>query len=338
MLYETGGYIMVKEKYRYWIIGIVIAFALHFIGGIFAGTPENPNRKTITVNAPTQMQPAFTRTLEKLKMDGDYTIEFTTNKALADFVVSEGKNAEGELIAYSPFIALFNWDSDLKNQYVEQGIFVESQISSEEYDFDFKKVIEEIVSSTGSDFKVYYPAKNTNYWDEFYAFLLFTVNDGYYPKNDTDLQKAEEIIEKFLTSKNAEPIDNNNLKRLSGINQHTIYFMTYVDLAELTKNTGLNNYRIMYPKAVVYHNYYASFNENGKILFDIMYEAKAGILESYDHVGYGMLKGQYYNTPYTSGTYRCYNSDYSTGVRSTYNGVEIPEDVVITTTNKEDAR
>lgn len=329
---------MVKEKYQYWILGIVIAFALNFVGGLFTAPPENPNRKTITVNAPVQMQSAFTRTLEKLKMDNDYTIEFTTNKTLADFVVSEGKGAEGELIAYSPFIAVFNWDSDLKKQYVEQGIFVESKIDSGEYDFDFKKVIEEIISTTDSDFKIYYPAQNTSYWEEFYAFLLFTVNDGYYPKNDTDLQKAEEIIEKFLNSRNAESINNSNLKRLSGINEDTIYFMTYVDLAELYKNTSMNNFRIMYPKTVVYHNYYATFNENGKILFDAMYEQYSSFLETYNHVGYGLINSRYYNTPYTSSTYSFYNSDYSTGVRSKYNGVEIPEDAIITTTNKEGTR
>lgn len=315
---------MVKEKYGYWIAGIVVAFVLNLIGGFFAPQPVNPNRQTITVNAPPRMQAAFNSTLEVLKLDNDYVLEFTEDNN-ANFVVTEGKNATGELFAYSPFIAIFNWDSDLKEQCVEKGYFVESKTDSGEYDLDFKKIINESISSQGSSFKIYYPSKESVYWDEFYDFLLFTVNDGYYPKNSSDMKTASETIEKFLDAKNTESIASSGLKRLNSISENSIYFMTYVELADLYSNNGFSRFRIMYPQTVVYHNYHASFDETGKILFDMLSQENSGFFESYNHTGYSMLNSKCYNTPYTSGVSRFYNTDYATGKRSTYNGVEIPE-------------
>lgn len=326
---------MVKEKYGYWIFGIVLAFVLHLIGGFFTPQPVNPNQQAITVNAPLRMQEAFNNTLETLKLDNDYVLEFTEDDH-ANFVVTEGKNATGDLIAYSPFVAVFNWDSDQKDQCIEQGYFVESKIDSGEYDLDFNKIITESISSNGSNFKIYYPAQNSVYWDEFYDFLLFTVNDGYYPKNVSDKNSADEIINKFLNAKNTEQINASGLKRLSTISENSIYFMTYVELADLYSNNGLTHFRIMYPKTVVYHSYYANFDKTGKMLFDWLIESHSGFLESYNHTGYDMLYNKDYNTPYTSGVPRCYNTDYATGKRNTYNGVEVPEITISPDTTAEE--
>lgn len=309
-----------KQKYKFWALGIVVGVLMILIQSIFA-KPDATNRTVITVNAPEAMHIALESTLKNTKLDRKYLLEFT-NSSDANFVVTEGANATGELIAYSPIIAVFNSDKDLYQQYCDQEVFVQSNLNDDYTDFDFKKIIDNIASGQ-SDLKVYYPAKNSTCWDEFYSFLLFTVNDGYYPKTTTDTAEASKKIEQFLSSKNTEAINNATLERSNGIPKNSIYFMTYVDLVNLYKNSGLESCRIMYPKTVVYHNYRVNFDETGNILFDALKAPEKGFFATNQPAGYAQLYYSYYNTTYTTGTSSY--SDNIVGKRNAYNGVEIPE-------------
>lgn len=312
----------VKEKYKFWALGIAVGIVLLFIQNVFlVPKAERQNRKEILVNAPENMQAALEQTLKDVRLDDDYVLKFTDSKQ-ANFTVNQGLNAKGELIAYSPFVAVFNSDKDFQKGLKSQEIFVKSEVDSNEFDFDFKKVMDTIVQGESS-FKVYYPAKDSVYWDEFYSFLLFTVNGGYYPKNGTNMEEAVNTVEKFLNSKNAEPINEQALIRNSGISKNSIYFMTYVDLARLYRISSLQSFKIMYPTSVVYHSYYADFDETGKVLFDALYEAEKGILAVKSHSGYDNLCSAYFNTLYSNGV-----NDFTgngVGQRNIFNGVEIPQ-------------
>lgn len=311
----------VKEKYKFWALGIAVGIVLLIINNIFLiPKTERQNRTEILVNAPDQMHEALTQTLKDVRLDDEYVLKFT-DSAQANFTVNQGLNAKGEIIAYSPFVAVFNSDKDYIKDLKSQEIFIKSEVDSEEFDFDFKKVIDQIIQGK-TNFKVYYPAQNSVYWKEFYSFLLFTVNDGYYPKSGTSMENAVEAVEKFLNSKNAEPINEQALIRNSGIPKNSIYFMTYVDLARLYKISSLQSFQIMYPTSVVYHSYYADYDETGKVLFDSLYEAEKGLLATKYHAGYDNLCSAYYNTLYSNGVYDF--SDSSHGKRNIYNGVEIP--------------
>lgn len=313
----------VKEKYKFWVIGIVVGCILLVINS-FVNRPkpqkESVQPTEILVNAPESMHGAFQTTLKDLRITDEYVLKFTDSKN-ANFTVTEGADAEGELLAYSPFVAIFNSDGDLENQRIQEEIFVQSQSDSNYNDFNFKKVIDNIVSGSDTNLKVYYPAKDSVYWDEFYNFLLFTVNDGYYPKNESDMANAQDVIEKFLNSKNAQPTDTTAIKRNNGIPKDSVYFMTYVDLANLYNSTGLKNYKIFYPTSVVYHNYYASFDKKGELLFNFLSQTGKGLF-GYENTGYLNLKINYFHTLYTNSTN---NFDKYSGFRETFNGVEIPK-------------
>lgn len=313
----------VKEKYKFWVIGIVVGCILLTINS-FINRPKSPKESgestEILVNAPESMHEAFQTTLKDLRLTDDYVLKFTDSKN-ANFTVTEGPEADGQLIAYSPFVAVFNSDEDLEQQRIKEEIFVQSKSDSNYNDFNFKKVIDNIVSGSDTSLKVYYPAKDSVYWDEFYSFLLFIVNDGYYPKNESDMANAQDVIEKFLNSKNAEPIDTTAMRRNNGIPKDSVYFMTYVDLANLYEATGLKNYKLFYPTSVVYHNYYAKFDKTGELLFNFLSQTGKGLF-GYENTGYLNLKYRYFHTLYTNSTN--YFDRYS-GVRDTFNGVEIPK-------------
>lgn len=326
-----------KQKYKFWALGIAVAMVFMLISNIFKA-PDLSNQVTITVNAPENMHSAFELTLSRLKMEKDYRVQFTNDSTTANFVVTEGSNASGELIAYSPFVAVFNSDEDLYEKMVNEEIFVPSQVDSDWDDFDFKKIMDQILSTSGSNIKVYYPSKDSAYWDEFYSFLLFTANDGYYPKEGSNMERVQKVVDDFLSSKNAEPISSASLKRINSVPQNSIYFITYADLAYLYQTSGISNIIVMYPKTVVYHSYYMTYDEIGKVLYDCLSTPLSTFSHSYSNTGYEMLYYYgYFNTKFTSGTSRFSHANYNDiKKRDLYNGVEIPDVTVNNDSNKED--
>lgn len=317
---------LIKQKYRFWVIGIIIAMIFTVISNI-SKAPEPAERTVITINAPENMQSGFQKTLEKLKVEKQYELQYTDNPN-ANFTVSEGSNANGELIAYSPFVAVFNSDEKLYDNLVKEEIFVPSKVDSDWDDFDFKKIMDQSLSTDGSSFKIYYPSQDSDYWDEFYNFLLFTANDGYYPKAGTNMEETVKTVEEFLSCKNVEPVSSNSLKRINSIPQNSIYFITYADLAYIYRTSGISGFIVMYPKTVVYHSYYMTYDETGKVLYDFLNEPFESFFNGcYDHVGYDMLYYySYLNTRFNSGTVRFTSTNYNDiRKRDQYNAVEIPE-------------
>lgn len=310
-----------KNRILTWIVAVGVAGIFLLISNWLTPPEANPNRTTILVKAPEPVVTAFQNAFERLGLNRDYAIEATDDVTEANFVVREGMNKEGKLIAYSPIVAVFNEGSDYKDSLVEKEIFVTSEVNSDYEDFDFNKVIQEAVSGKGCEFKVYYPSKDSDSWEEFYNFMLFTVNDGYYPGTAEEMEKAKQIADEFLNSKYAEPFNNNTIERSNGIPKNSIYFMAYADLARVYEQSGGFSCRVMYPKTVVYHSYYATYDELGKLVYDCLDADVTGFFSLYN-VGYTYLRNEGYNTRYSTYVFGIGNNVY--GQRSTFNGVEIP--------------
>lgn len=314
-----------NKKYLFWGVALLVGFILLIIDSKPKPIPDS-NKTTIYVNAPKNMHTAFTETLIDTGIDSEYKIEFTNEVSKANFIVRQGEKEEGELLAYSPIITVFNGSWELYDEYKEKQIFVESQVDEYEYDLDFKKVMDDILLGQNSDIKVYYPDRNSEMWDEFYDFLLLTINDGYYPK-DKEMEYAKSRVEAFLDCKNTQPINISGIEKLSGLSKNDIYFMTYADFANLNNYSLQNSYRIMYPKAVVYHNYYAIFDKIGEILYEALDKEQKGLFGS-SHIGYINLGSSYYNTKYESGIPgNRFITDNVIGIRGRFNGVEIPKTI-----------
>lgn len=297
-------------------IGICLAVLIILIS---KPTYENPNKTKILVNAPSQMISAFQVAFDELGWDKDYIIESTDNVDEANFIVYEGVNQPGEVIAVSPLVAVWGSDNKQYNSLAERGYFVKSESDSRYLDFDFNKVITEIINDNDSDFRIYCPSEDSPSWEEFCAFLFFTVNDGYYPKSDEEIAQSKEIIEKFLNSKYVIPYDNSIIEYCNGIAKNSIYFMTYADLDRVYTFSGGLACQIMYPKYVVHHSYYATYDEIGRLIYESLEKDKRGYV---DNVGNYYLRFRGYTTKnYTD------NADIGDGVygkRKVYNTVTIP--------------
>lgn len=313
-----------------WGIGICLAVLFILISN---ATYENPNKTKILVKAPSQMISSFQCTFDKLRWDKDYIIESTDNVDEANFVVYEGVNQPGEIIAVSPIVAVFNSDGEYIDSLTEKGYFVTSESDSSYLDFDFNKVIQEIVNGNDSDFRIYCPSEDSASWEEFCAFLFFTVNDGYYPKSDEEIAQSKEIIEKFLNSKYVIPYDNSTIYSCKGIAKNNIYFMTYADLDRVYTFSGGLACQIMYPKYVVHHSYYATHDEVGRLV----YESLEKDIAMYDNIGYYYLLFSGYtskNNPVDAeigngvlGKRKIYNTVTIPGTKTLYEDIDVIQTV-----------
>lgn len=305
-----------KLRILIWSIALVVAVIMLIISN---ATYENPNKTTIFVKAPETMVSAFERAFDKLKLDKDYIIEAVTDEKMANFVVREGITQEGDLIAYSPFVAVFNPLEEYYKQLSEEEILVKSATDGDYNDLDFLKVVNMAIEGKDCRFKIYYPSKDSDSWEEFYSFMLLTVNDGYYPTEATELEESKSKVEKFLSTKYAEPFNNNTLQRSNGIPKDSIYIMAYSDLVRVYKQTGGFNCRIIYPMTTVYHSYYATYDELGKIIYDCLGTPIENLSISTKGIGYSYLREYGYNT--RNSMYVC---SVGTGPRQYFNAVEIP--------------
>ena len=320
-----------QNKWRYIIWGIAIGVAVIFliIAAIVNSVKNPPQKQIIYVKAPDQMITAFNNTFKELDLNEDYVIECTSDESKANYCVSSNvKGNKGKQIAYSPIVSVFNADESLYESLIKEKYLVEYEKESDYYDLDFNKIINEIITN-GSKFKIYYPAENTELWEEFYNLLLFTVNGESFPRNAEELKICQEKIDKFLNSKNVDSIDISNLKQFNGFSKNSIYFMTYADLGHFFDINGGISCRVIYPKVTVYEGYYASYEEIGKVINDALYtENNSFFGVSSDNIGLYYLRTKHYNTEYHSNTYTI-NSSVLGDKRSVFNGVQIPNSEIL---------
>lgn len=314
-----------KGRYIIWGIALGVAVIFLIIASIVNAVKNPAEKKTIFVNAPEQMITAFNNTFEELNLDKDYAIQYTEDLNKANFSVTATKTDNSQKqIAYSPIISVFNADDNLYESLIQKKYLVQFEEGSDLYDLDLNKIIDEIITEEGSEFKIYYPAKNIELWEEFYSFLLITVNDGNYPKQPEELKVCQEKIDKFLNSKNVEPIDISNLKQFNGFSKNSIYFMTYADLGHFFEVNGGISCRLIYPKTTVYEGYYASYDELGKVLYDSLYtETNSFFGISSNYIGLYYLRTEHYNTEYQANTFKISDAVAGSG-RGEFNGVQIP--------------
>lgn len=318
-----------KLRIKLWALAVVIALILAQCDRI-QNTPE-VELETINVNVPVAMQSAFEQTLADTELNEKYEIHFTNKEA--NFTVTTQKSDSSEVIAYSPVVAVFNEDEELYQSYIEKEIFVPSETEPEAYDFDFQKIMKDIIENPKSEYKVYYPDNSVCDWNVFYAFLLYSANDGCYPSEGTNMEETKERVEAFLESKNTEAISRESLNKIQGFAKNSVYFISLADVGYIYENERVPC-RIMYPKTVIYCHYYASFDEIGKILFDSLGEKTSGgfLGTTKEYTGYYNLNayGNYFVRHYRASVSISYSSGrytyYLPGLRENFNAVEVPQE------------
>lgn len=270
---------MRKGRIWFWILCLAVALGLYVGEGWFRDiTAEKP---PLYVYAPKDMKSAFKRALKCAGMKGDYKIVITEDAATANIVVETDKEFDPEYmeLAYSPFVVAYsNEDNNVKNM-VKAGLLKDAFFDDDYKEIDFIKVIDEVLdkgqwSTFGvknmGNLHVYYPAPGSEFYSDYYDFMLVTVNGGFYPKDEESLKKAIEKIALFEKSDYTEGVSNydEKLERSGGFMENTFWLIPEKlagDLASSNSEYGA----LFYPTTTVYTHWYIKADELGMKLVDV---------------------------------------------------------------------
>lgn len=328
---------MRKKRLSQWGVA-VIACALLFAAGKYvdylATKPPEPEKQVITVNAPADMESAFKDALVVAEMDDTHKIVMT-DQVDANICIGYGmQNDESyQKMAYTPFIVAYNTSSEHQKKLRKSGVFVESPYDDNFLEVDVLKIIDEAIGEgkwanfglkDENEFKVFYPDENSVYWNDFYDFLLVTVNDGQYPKNEEEMENAKEIIRQFLDSEYTEGVTDfyEQVARTSGFPSSAFYILTEKDALVICSKQR-ETADIYYPIKTVYFNYYVKGDDVGKQIVEILGKSKTEFLASYDfyrELSYERYRSANYSMLSSTESYTSYERD-------VYNVAKIPVNV-----------
>lgn len=255
------------KRLIFWALCICISLILGYINNEYY-----KEKAKVMVYAPEDMKKAFSAALKEAGLSSNYRIVITTEKEKADICVDYSKENDESYtkFAFSPFVVSYNTEENHIKDLKEAGVLIESEYYTSEkyYDIDFKKVVDEVIEegkweNLGVDdkklttIKIFYPAESTIYWDDFYDFMLVTVNNGNYPETLEELENAEEYVERFFKSSFTEPVTDfeEQVVRTNGFPESSFYVFPEKLGFDVSSDTG-NYTRFFYPTTTVNFNYY----------------------------------------------------------------------------------
>ena len=303
-----------------------------------ATKPPEPEKQVITVNAPADMERAFYDALLVAEMEDTHRIVMT-DQTDANICVGYGmQNDESyQKIAYTPFVVAYNTSSDNQKKLKKAEVFVESPYDEDLLEVDVLKIINEAIGEgkwanfelkDEIELKVFYPSEDSVYWNDFYNFLLVTVNEGVYPKTESEKENADEIIKQFLDSEYTEGVTDfyEQVERTGGFPTSAFYILTEKDVLDICGKQS-KNANIYYPINTVYFNYYVKGDDVGMQLINVLDKVKEGFFYNDDF--YARLADVGYRSAQYSKLTK--SEGYAYYERDVYNVVKIPENVEFAT-------
>ncbi len=318
-----------KKRIISWIVYLIFAGVLLVLDNFDIMNTLFKEKTSITVYAPSDMEKAFKAALKTSGLSSDYKIEITSNPN-ANLCVAYGKENDPSYtkFAFSPFVIAYNTDDDYLDALKESNILIPSKFQKDYFEIDFLKVINEVIkegnwSNLGivdlEKIKVFYPSEETVYWNDFYDFMLVTVNNGNYPKTEIELQKSIEAINKFINSPYTDAVSDfyEQVSRVGGFPESAFFILPEKTLFSIYNRSASNGstylVQVLYPTATVYFNYYIKGDNLGQSIISAFETSKF----------YSKLHGQDYrsiqqpNISYSNGKYIF-------GKRNIYNVIKIP--------------
>jgi len=323
------------KKVFWWVLGVIVAGLFWRVGEYAdyqATLPTEAEKQAITVYAPEDMETAFNNALKVANLEETHKIVMVEdNNANICVEYAKQNDADYQKLAFTPFVVAYNTSSNNKKKLAEVKVLLESPYDDDYLEVDFLKIINEAIGEgkwanlnleDENELKIFYPGEDTIYWHDFHDFLLVTVNNGKYPKTETEMQKAEETIEKFINSDCTEGVTNfyEQVQRTGGFPTSVIYILTEKDALDICSKQS-KNANTYYPTNVVYFNYYIKVDENGKQISDYFDKIKGGFPSDYNFF-HRLAEKRYRNDKYSDLKASSDNVGYE---RDIYNAVKIPK-------------
>lgn len=250
-----------------WILVILIAcvflFGENTIKNVFL-----QEKTTITVYAPGDMESAFKKALSSSELS-NCKIVMTDKPENADISVEYGKENDEKYtcFAFSPFVVAYNTSDSRFKDFKKSEIVTPSEYNDKFYEINLLKVIDEVIADGDWEalgvkeldkIRLFYPAETTNYWHDFYSFMLVTVNNGTYPSTELEMKKAVEYVERFINSSYTEAVENfeERIMRTDGFSENCIYIIPEKTVKQIS-NDKSEKVRLIFPLQTTNFCYYA---------------------------------------------------------------------------------
>lgn len=321
-----------KKRIVSWVVWFIVACILFVFDNYNIIDTLFKEKTTITVCAPEDMENALNAALKTSGLKSDYKIEITSNPN-ANICVSYGKENDSSYtkFAFSPFIIAYTSDDDYLNALKNSNILIPSEFQKDYYELDFLKVINEILkegnwSNLGIEgldkIKIFYPSKETIYWNDFYDFMLVTVNNGIYPETENELKNSISTINKFINSPYTEEVSDfyEKVSRVGGFPESAFFILPEKSVFDIYfSNTNYTfPVNILYPTVTVYFNYYIKGDDLGNNIISAFESSKF----------YSKLKNESYRSTKDSNINLNSNRDFIYGRRNVYNVIKIPDNKI----------
>ena len=276
---------------------------------------------------------------EKSKLYKYYNYTISSNPEDSDLILTSDINAINtkknySVKGYSPLIICLEDSKDLNNYLKsksKKGFLTcnsSSKIkntSSDEIVCDFSIIINAVLegknwSDLGGNndkIKIYCPLENTVDGNLFYQFLLITINDGRYPKDN--LTEIEEKANTFLNSSNV--IQTDVADKISKLGDSSIGNDIYCLFEEdfLSAANSEADISIAYPAVTVSKNIYLQFN-NSKLKKGLTDAFKGNLFED------SVFSDLYYSEFYRSSDHQISSrQDINFNVKDGFNNYKLPK-------------
>lgn len=267
---------------------------------------------------------------DKLKKQYKLLFKDEKNANTADVLLTSDfskitKEKKYELLEYSPMVVMLKKNK----QYTEKGLL--SINKDDEAEIDFKMLIDAVINKKnwsyfgGEDIpiRVYCPEKDTIDGKLFYQLLLVNINDGKYPKTESDMKRCEKVANQFLESERVVQVEI--LPRVLKTRDigNDIYVLPESDYYELLYDVCDEDISfVAYPTQTVIKEIYYQINTEVGQKFDeeLKKESLLGVSLFYEITNY-------YRTMENPQTYREYTRNaYSSNAKTRFNYVELPKD------------
>lgn len=206
---------MGKGRIIFWIISFMIC------AGIIAGCKKAESRipeeekQPINVYCLEELKPEIKSMIDKSSLGDTHKVVFSDNKEESELILTDEILAADdgyEKIAFTPLIVAFDNNKNKRAEYEKNGYILEE---NDIYTINFDKIIDDTISGKWKE-KIYCPKIDTKEGQVFFDFLIINSNNGIYPRDEQEMQKATQKANQFMNCSavlQVDPLEKLKMKK-----------------------------------------------------------------------------------------------------------------------------
>lgn len=247
---------MRKGRLVFWFISLVICVFIILIQKEEEKKIPYEEKKEMKVYCLEEFQDDVKNIIENSSIGDEHKVVFTDSKADAEFILTDTITAADSAykkLGWTPLVVAFDDTSEEKVKAYEEAEYLEKRESDSTYIIDFQKIIDDTLQGRFED-KIYCPKSDTVEGKLFFDFLLANINDGKYPKNESEMEECLQIANKFLSSDMVFEVNTTEMLKKTMSISNEIYIIFEKDIYDMPGTEY--DIEISYPENTVVYEYY----------------------------------------------------------------------------------